>query len=73
MRTFLALIHGLTAHEKSALEELKIDRRLRSAWKTGRRLPTAAQVAAVAVVCQSEALPLYEELAVAQAMRRPKD
>ena len=70
MKEFLSLLHGLTPEEKDACELLGMGRRVRSAWKTGRRLPTATNVSNLAVICERDPLPLFEELAVAQAQRK---
>ena len=70
MQGFLTLIHGLTKEQKSALDLVGANRRVRSAWSTGRRLPTATNVSNLAVVCRVDPLNLFEELAVAQAQRK---
>lgn len=70
MREFLSLLHGLTCVQKAACEMVGMGRRVRSAWKTGRRLPTATNVSNLAVICERDPLALFEELAAAQAQRK---
>jgi hypothetical protein len=62
-----SLLEGLTSEQKRQLEDLKIPHSRRSDWKHGRRLPTAAQCMVLAMVTDSDPLPLLAWLAEQEA------
>ena len=52
------LLQGLTEENKTELRELGITKARRSDWKTGRRLPTSAQLLTLAKVLKIDPAPL---------------